>query len=244
MTAAWEVRQGDALEMMREIDTASVDAVVMDPPFTAAGGSTNGRTGSADGQFFAHWLRAVFGEVRRVVRPDGCGFVFCDWRTIGILAGAISPLGERQRGEVWEATQAIVWDRECFGLGSPFRNSFEMIAFVRGPRWESALPKNIPNLIRCRWPYGRHEFHQAEKPVQLVRQLVDWACPPGGLVLDPFCGSGTTLVAAVESGRRAIGYEIDPGVADVAIQRVTAASKRGPTAGTLRSRATQTGLDL
>lgn len=240
----WSIQEGDAIALMATLADASVDAAVFDPPFTSAGGSTNGRTSSADGQFFAHWLRAVFVELRRVVKPEGCAFIFCDWRTIGVLQASMTPLGERQRGAVWDLTQAIVWDRECFGLGSPFRNSFEMIGFARGPSWQSDLPKNIPNLIRCRWPYGRHEFHQAEKPVQLVRQLVEWACPVGGTVLDPFAGSGTTIVAAVESGRNAIGFEIEPDVAAVAVQRATAASKRGPAAATFRLAPVQTGLDL
>ena len=178
----WRIEQGDALELLRTLEDESVDAVVTDPPFTAAGGSTNGRTSGADGQFFTFWLRAVFDELRRVTRPEGCAFMFCDWRTIGTVAAVASPLGERQTEKAWTVTQGLVWDRECSGLGSPFRNAFEMIAFARGPKYQSTLPKDIPTLIRCRWPYGHHAHHAAEKPVDLVRQLVEWATPSPGMI--------------------------------------------------------------
>jgi hypothetical protein len=128
---------GDSLQELRALPSHSFDAIVTDPPYTAAGGSTNGRTETstgADSQFFLHWLSAVMAEVRRVVKPEGCGFVFCDWRTIGCISSAIAPSGNRQTAEVWKVGQALVWDRESIGLGSPFRNSFEMIAFVAGSR--------------------------------------------------------------------------------------------------------------
>ncbi len=55
-----------------------------------------------------------------------------------------------------------------------------------------------------------------QKPVALLRLLVDACCPPAGTVLDPFCGSGTTLVAAIESGRSAIGCDVNPEAIEIA----------------------------
>lgn len=214
---------GNCLDAMAAMPDASFDAVVTDPPFTAAGGSTNGRSGghSADGQFFVHWLSDVFQQIRRIVKPSGCGFVFCDWRTLGLVAECATPRGNRQTEESWRVSQALVWDRESIGLGAPFRNSWEMIAFVRGPAYQSDLPKNLPNLIRCRWPYGRHPHHGAEKPVDLVSQLIRWALPAGrGHLIDPFAGSGTTLVAAARLGIDATGIEIDETNAGIAKGRL------------------------
>lgn len=225
------LHHGDALAVLRGMAPGTVDALVTDPPYTAAGGSTNGRSAGhdADSQFFLYWLRDVAAEISRVVKPDGCGFVFCDWRTVNLVAAAFSPSGGGSMryagGSAWRVGQALVWDRECIGLGSPFRNSFEMIAFVRGPDWKSTLPKDIPTVIRHRWPYGQHKHHGAEKPVDLCRQLVRWACQPGGVVLDPFTGSGTTAIACAAEGVRFIGIEREEETAGLAQRRLAPASQ-------------------
>lgn len=82
-----------------------------------------------------------------------------------------------------------------------------------GPRLQRSVLR-FPNL------HGS-AIHPTEKPVALLRTLIAYACPPGGLVLDPFAGSGSTLVAAMESGRRAVGVELNPGYAASAATRIT-----------------------
>lgn len=63
-------------------------------------------------------------------------------------------------------------------------------------------------------------LHPTEKPVDLLRPLIEYACPPGGLVLDPFAGSGSTLDAARQTGRRAIGIEANEAYAEKAARRL------------------------
>lgn len=214
------IYHGDCLEIMPLMKAGSMDALLTDPPYTAAGGSTNGRTNGADNQFFSFWMRSVLAEVRRVLSPAACGFLFCDWRTIGLLADAMRPAGERQTAPSWTVQQALVWDREHIGLGSPFRNSFEMIAFARGPKWSSELRKDIPTVIRHRFPYGAHPHHGAEKPIGLCEMLLSWALPGGGALFDPFCGSGTAAMAAARRGCRYVGIEIEERYCEVAAERL------------------------
>jgi site-specific DNA-methyltransferase (adenine-specific) len=66
----------------------------------------------------------------------------------------------------------------------------------------------------------KRALHPTEKPVGVVDPLIRYACPPGGLVLDPFAGSGSTLVAARESGRRAVGIEAHEPYAEKAARRL------------------------
>lgn len=73
--------------------------------------------------------------------------------------------------------------------------------------------------------------HPAPMALNLARQLVSLSCPPDGLVLDPFCGSGATLVAAIERGRRAQGIDITSDYLDEAIERITVAEQRGVQGG-------------
>jgi len=82
---------GDCLDVLKSYPDGHFHALITDPPFTAAGGSTNGRSGGAvaDSQFFVFWMQAVFREIRRVVVPSACGFIFCDWRTIGAVGRVV-----------------------------------------------------------------------------------------------------------------------------------------------------------
>jgi site-specific DNA-methyltransferase (adenine-specific) len=75
------------------------------------------------------------------------------------------------------------------------------------------------SVFRCRNTHSSAE-HPTQKPLELLRSLVEYSCPPDGTVLDPFMGSGTSLVAAKELGRRAIGIEIEERYCEIAAKRL------------------------
>src|SRR5690606_29924236 len=163
------------------------------------------------------WFADVWRSIARVCAPSGHAFVFCDWRTVGVLARAIDRTD-------WRATQALVWDRVGMGMGTPVRASSEMILYARGPR-AKRLPigNSTTNIIRERWPYGRKEHHPAEKPVSLLRRLVRMV--DAKTILDPFAGSGSTLLAALADGRNVIGIEREPEYCDIIRKRMAAAQR-------------------
>jgi len=72
----------------------------------------------------------------------------------------------------------------------------------------------------------RGEEHPHEKPVHVLKKLIKWATSPGDTVLDPFCGSGSTMVACVELDRRGIGIELDPVHFATAQRRIAEAQRR------------------
>jgi site-specific DNA-methyltransferase (adenine-specific) len=147
---------------------------------------------------------------------------------IAALHGSIAGGIDRQTASAWRQSQALVWDRESIGLGSPFRAGFEMIGFIRGPDWKhdpEIIPRTLPAVIRHRWPYGSHAHHGAEKPADLCAQLVKWT--GATRVLDPFCGSGSTGVGALREGRRFIGIEREPAYLEIAARRLAQAESDG-----------------
>jgi site-specific DNA-methyltransferase (adenine-specific) len=164
-------------------------------------------------QFWLHWFRDAARVLASFTKPTGCGFVFCDYRTVHLVERAFAGCAG------WYVGQCLVWDREATGMGSPFRASHEMIAFVRGPNFQWAGPRNVRNVLRCRWPYNETPHHPAEKPVALISRLIELTLPLGGRVFDPFAGGGSTLVAARNIGRKAIGIEIDEHYCDVVRRR-------------------------
>lgn len=195
--------------------------VIADPPYSRAGAAHTSTTNAAgkhavlaaSDQFWEHWFSEQWRVIAAVSEAWACAMVFCDYRTIGALERAIVA---SESG--WSVTQCAVWDRGSIGLGSPMRARYEMIAFVRGPAFKWDGRKDIANVFQCDWPYGSHPNHPAEKPVRLFKQILeDFA---HGCVLDPFCGSGSSGVAARELGLNWDGIEIDAATARIVAERL------------------------
>ncbi len=215
------LHHGDALETPASIQA---DAFMIDPPWARSGGVHTGRSSKqgklsddagAD-QFWAYWFADVAACTAGATKPTGHGFIFCDEDTYPLVRRCFHAKSD------WTVTQAIVWDREGMGLGSPYRAGFEMIAFARGPKFKWAGRRDLRNVIRYRWPYGRHEFHEAEKPEGLLAKLMtEYSdAPDGSLWLDNFTGSGSLLMAARRCGRRAVGIELNDERVEVAVKRL------------------------
>lgn len=225
---AYEVRRGEALALLREMPDASVDAVITDPPYSSGGQFRGDRVGgnrkyltdtaadfpdfegdSRDQRSFALWCSIWLTEAHRVCRPGGVVVVATDWRQLATTHDAVQVGGWVLRGVVpWVKPTA----RPQLGR---FSSSAEY--FVWGSR--GALPvqgQTHPGYHETIAPRDRE--HPTEKPVEVMRWLVRIA-PEGGTVLDPFCGSGTTLVAALAEGRRGIGFELSTDYAAIAERR-------------------------
>lgn len=227
------IYHGDALEVMGGLADQSVDAVVTDPPYCAGAISEAQRTRAAGqglrsenirrfGWFVGDnmgtagltWLlRSIAVASQRIVRPTGSLLAFCDWRMFAALQPAIESAGLRFQN-------LIVWDKAHMGLGVGFRARHELILhFTYGaPEYHDRGTGNV--ITEGRVSASERE-HQTQKPVGLILTLCRVVAPDGGTVLDPFMGSGTTLVAAKKLGRKAIGIEADERYCEIAAQRLS-----------------------
>lgn len=208
---------GDALQILPTFKTDTFDAVITDPPFAFAGGISTGRTSVVDEQFFLHWWKDICQQFNRILKKDAEGFVWCDWQTAYIMSNGF----EYQQEYGLRAAQVIFHHRKMVGQGSPFRNSVDMILYLRGYKSKGhRIPKTTQNWISKYWYYGKHKYHPSEKDVEIARQLVKWCSDKNDLIIDPFCGSGTTLLACELEQRRYIGIEISEKYCDVAKSRL------------------------
>jgi hypothetical protein len=113
----------------------------------------------------------------------------------------------------------IVWDKGAPGLGYHVRYCHESIAVLRVGEPQRP-PDALISVIRV--PAPPDAEHPHEKPLGLLRPLLGWVSNPGETILDPFMGSGTTLVAAYQLGRKAIGIELEEQWCEVAVKRLEA----------------------
>lgn len=100
------------------------------------------------------------------------------------------------------------------GVRTPHRGKIDQ------GRWIDDGERLVRSIIPCRNEHFKAE-HPTQKPLELMRILVGYSCPKGGLLVDPFCGSGSTLVAAKSLGRNAIGIEIEEKYCEISAKRLS-----------------------
>lgn len=200
MTAT--IIHGDCLDVLRGMADASVDAVVTDPPWM------DYETGWYDAsEWHAPIVRvhpaAYAGELFRVMRDASAAIVWCRWDCFEEHAQAMRDAG-------FTVKSCIVWAKPNHTAGDLAGNlgaKHEMAVFAVKGRWKRSAGRET-NLWEEQHLFSRAKrAHPTQKPVALMRWLVRLVTPPDGTILDPFAGSGTTLVAALAEGRQAIGIE-------------------------------------
>lgn len=213
------IYHGDALDILPTFDSATVHAVITDPPYVI-GAVSSGALASKSGGWMdmmnsALWFATWYREVGRVLRYDGVFWSFLNWRTMPVVMRAAVDAG-------LPITSCAVWDKEWIGPGGSqgLRPSFELIALLCRP--EFSIPdRGVADVFRHKVGSYKPNGHPAEKPVGLVRRLIDISdVPDRAIVLDPFLGSGTTCRAAKDLGVRSIGIESEERWCEIAANRL------------------------
>lgn len=211
----------DCLEGLREIPDKSVDLIVTDPPYgigiKSQGGKTSKLNPWADICNASLWYTAWMRECQRILKDDGALWSFINWRYLPTLTKAGMDMG-------WQAESLLIWDKAFPGVGGQkgLRPSYEMVALFAMPDFR--IPnRSVLDIQRFKWSTTKPTGHPAEKPLDLIRWLIQTSDKSGGrVVLDPFVGSGTTGAAAVLEGDHYIGFELDPNWVEKAQQRIAA----------------------
>lgn len=208
------VIDGDCLDVLPLLPKGCVDSVITDPPYGidyATNRVDRGVSASWRGKKIANdettdARDAVLGWARRHRLPWAC---FGTWKI---------PKPSDARG-------VLIWDKgPAFGMGDlsfPWKGSWEEI-YIGGPGWTGPRDEGVLKGHMVMTWESKGRSHPTEKPASLLRVIIK-KLPSSATVLDPFAGSGTTGVAAILEGRRAILIEKDPVYADICRRRVAEA---------------------
>jgi DNA modification methylase len=218
--------RGDSRVVLPRLPTESFDLILTDPPYGV--------------EFNSGFRTEEFGEIHNDGATDRDGIR-------QVLTDCVRLVGQKRHLYVFgpadvldglkvSDTADLIWDKGKTGMGnlsSPWGPAHEPITFAvsmhrhagQAGRSSPAVRMRKGSVLRFNPPTGRKVRHPNEKPVPLCRELIESSTRIGDVVLDPFGGSGSTAVAAVLSGRRAVLVESDPRWVQLSIERVTEAER-------------------
>ena len=197
---------GNCIEFIKTIEDKSIDCLITDPPY-----GVDIQFGAYDNQLSRKiendgniddallLLDEMLLEVKSKLKDNAHIYIFCNWKIYPQFNAIIS--------KHFQIKNLIIWDKLFMGMGDlkgNYSSSYEMIVFAGGNREFLTRPKNI---IQCR--FNDERFHNTQKPVDLIKQLIENSTNVNETIFDPFLGSGSTVIAANQLKRNFIGCEID-----------------------------------
>lgn len=222
------------LKLMRSMPDGMFDALITDPPY-AKGASLTAKAASTASKYCSNkkenpfpdfdgdtmdqrtwtmFMTDILREGRRVCKPGAVCAIFIDWRQLPSLSDAL-----QRAGWIWRGV--AVWDKiHARPQRGRFTQQAEFIVWGSNGRLPVDRPVSIlPGVFSISGGGIRDRIHQTQKPLNLMRDVVK-ICVPDGCILDPFAGSGTTLLAAQLENRSAVGCESNRVIAEAAVERL------------------------
>jgi site-specific DNA-methyltransferase (adenine-specific) len=202
---SFEYKIGDCLVLLKDVPDNSVPLVLTDPPFGVNYDYESDGFKDVGGEEYFEWVDKWMREVMRVLTDTGVFLCFSSPKYVREFLNIGHSIGFKYQ-------DLIIWDKK-FSMACNGPRPMPMIEpcyfWTKGDKWTF----NHVGLSNCihvmRESPDPDYYHRATRPVALYEKLISAFSKPGDLVLDPFLGSGTTLLSCRRTGRGGLGFEID-----------------------------------
>lgn len=226
----YKLYQGDCLEVMKNIEDGSVDLVVTDPPYkTITGGDSNGANSErpkgmlrGNRKLFKHQKMNIsdwMPEIYRVLKEGSHCYIFTNSLNLQEMLNEATKVG-------FKLHNLLVWEKNNCTPSQYYMKNCEYVLFLRKgkAKWinnigDSKTVHKFNNIIG-------NKLHPTEKPVDLLEYYLLNSSEPNDVIFDPFMGSGSTGVAALNTNRDFIGIELDEGYFNIAQNRIEEAANK------------------
>jgi site-specific DNA-methyltransferase (adenine-specific) len=227
--ASVTIYHGDMFDILPTL--SGIGAVITDPPYSSGGAFrgdramqttakyVNGDTAAYRPEFagdnrdqrsFLAWCALWMNAARMASNPNAVMCSFIDWRQLPVLTDAVQAGGWTWRG------LATWWKPGIRMVRGSFSSSAEYVVYATNGPSKSDFDGAVQNVFKCAPAAGKE--HIAQKPLDVMQWVIS-VVAPSSLILDPFMGSGSTLIAAKSKGHRAIGIEVDERYCEIAARR-------------------------
>jgi adenine-specific DNA-methyltransferase len=208
------VMLGDCTALMTRLEDETIDFVLTDPPYITRYCDRSGRRVANDDNDL--WLAPAFAEIFRLLKPDSFCVSFYGWNQADRFITAWRAAGFRLAGHF------VFAKKYASSIRFARYQHEQAYLLAKGDPGRPSVP--ISDVIA--FPKTGNRLHPTQKPVEALEPLIDAFSPGEGIVLDPFAGSGSTLIAARNRGRPFIGIELEPEHYLTASERLAAAPHR------------------
>ena len=218
---------GNAIEFMKTLESESVDLIVTDPPYKVTARGNAGNSGgmmkkklSMQGKIFKHNdIKPIeyIPEFYRLLKDGSHCYIMTNHVNLQEMINVATECG-------FKFIKSLIWNKGNKIMGQYYMSQFEYILFFRKGKGKkinkcgTADILNVPNK-KTKDENGKN-IHDTEKPIELMKILVENSSQEGEIILDPFVGVGATAIACKELNRQYIGIELDEHYYNIAVNRV------------------------